>query len=349
MKVAVCQCSDPGPIESLAVMLRAAGYEPHLPDRRLIQFLRALGLDNVQTVETAMSREGVERPLDLPAASVETVEKCDLFVDIKAQRNAVRLWRRWPRLKNRLLWYRINGGEPAHVVNSKGDHGDEIHPPCPVLTANLWYATPGPWSGKAYACWPPFYRQGYYYPVHGRPDRADAYEAPLCLVHNLAGWGHGLFADPMRALGVKMYGNGSPDGLLQHSELPAKLSRALAYVHLKSNDAPGYALYEALSAACPVLVSKRLLDKCLMRDLFEPGVTCLQFDDAYLPEQLHHGHTEEDVRLASAQIAAHLQRLRDPAENRRIGLAGRERLLRVTWNDARDGDSLRAFMRGHYG
>lgn len=26
MKVAVCQCSDTGPLESLAVMLRAAGY-----------------------------------------------------------------------------------------------------------------------------------------------------------------------------------------------------------------------------------------------------------------------------------------------------------------------------------
>lgn len=336
MRIAVCQCADTGPLESLVVLLGAAGYQCHTLSDTLIGQLKRLGCDTVADISTTMRREGVERPMSLPVADASILQQADLYVDVKAQRNGPKVWEAWPRLRARTLWYRINGGEPTIVPGA----GDEINPICPILTPNLWYGTRGPWSERAYACCPPFYRFDEYYPRHGR---SIAYTAPLCLVHNLTGWGFGGWADGMRALGMQMHGNGSPDGLLPHATLRKRLASALAMVHLKTNDAPGYALYEALAAACPVLVSQRLILKCLMHDLFVDGETCLVYDRVE-PARVHHGHTPEEIVTGTAEVAVHLERLRDPAENARIGLAGRERLRELMWSEERDGDSVRQWF-----
>jgi hypothetical protein len=338
MKTAILQVADTGPLESLVWMLESAGYQCYTLSDKLINVLKGLGCDTVFKIEDLVNSGSYDKPFDLPIASVEMMKTVDLYVDVKAQRNAERVWSKWPRLKDKTMWYRINGGEPS----SSPKYGDEINIPCPILTPNLWYATEGPWSNKAYACWPPFYRFEHYLDCN---SRSEDYEDPLCLVHNFRGWGYHVMQEGMQHLGVKIYGDGSPDRAIPHNTLPNRLSKALAMVHLKSNDAPGYALYEALAAGCPVIVSERLLIKHLMRDLFIDGETCLVFDRVADESRVHHTHTEEEVTASVLEVKKHLEFLRTPENNKKIGEAGHQRLKEVMWNRERDSASLFRFMK----
>jgi hypothetical protein len=354
-KTAILQVADQGPLESLVVMLRSVGYECFLPSQSLRDELKRLcGRDGYVVSPTYLTHAmGYDRPMSLPEAGVADVADCALFVDVKAHRCYPHLVRAWSNLAGKVLWYRINGGRPEHVVKPDGeDCGDEADPPCPVLTPNQWYKDK--WfgipsddppdfcgaDGRAYACWPPFYR----FDEYARAEPIS--DTPVCLVHNLAGWGYGALVEPLRALGVRMYGAGSPDGLVQHGAVPKLLSSALAMVHLKSNDAPGYSILECLAAACPLVCTRRLIWRCRMNDLLVPGETCLVFD-----RETHDPLSEADVAECTREVREHLTRLADPEENRRVGEAGRQRLAEVMWSERKpeDVESLRAFMEKHFG
>ena len=180
IKHAICQVADTGPLESLAVMLRAVGVEPLIPTEQLKNELRRLGCDTVLDIAGLVSGMGYEHPFKMGTAGVADMARTDvLYIDVKGHRNGPKVWSKWPGLEKRTLWYRINGAQPEHVVNANGDHGDEINPPCPVLTPNQWYASclhctnhgtddglrPCPrcnGTGKdvrAYAFWPPFHAE----------------------------------------------------------------------------------------------------------------------------------------------------------------------------------------------
>lgn len=225
---------------------------------------------------------------------------------MKAHRNGPKLWQAFPALKERTLWYRINGGKPEHVINERGDHGDEINPPCPVLTPNQWYKDKSVMSrgglSNAYTCWPPFYRFDEYLDRYPRKPT----EPPLCLIHGIEGWGYRDLVEPMRKLGVGCYGVNAPDGLINHRDIPKRLSKALCMVHLKSSDAPGYALYEAMAAGCPIVCTRRLIWRCRMEELLIPGETCLVFD-----RETHEGLTKKDVEECLAEVGGHLRELRN--------------------------------------
>lgn len=361
-KLAILQVADTGPLESLVVMLQSAGYTCALPNDKLKRQLRDIGCDTVLDIESLVRGMGYEQPFALSEVGPESMNDAALYVDIKAHRNGPKVVSKWPKLEKRILWYRINGGKPEHVIKSDGtDCGDEVNPICPILTPNRWYAdkvvettteansewkthAPAPWLGKAYSCWPPFYRFSDYFDSHAR----EYYKAedPICLIHNLQGWGYGALIDNMRNFGVKCYGAGSPDGLINHAEIPRKLSTALAMVHLKSSDAPGYALYEGLAAACPLVVTRRLVWRNRMEDLFIPNETCLVFD-----RETHDHLSEEDVASCTLEVHQHLSTLSDTKENRRIGLAGYEKLKQIMWSDKRaeDVESLREFLDRHFG
>lgn len=358
-KTAVLQVADTGPLESLVVMLRAAGYDCLLPDARVRGALRAAGCDTVLDVEGLVRDWGYAPPFpDAPLghAGPDEVARCDLFVDVKAHRSLPKILSAFPTLKGRVLWYRINGGKPEHVVKDGVDYGDEADPPCPVLTPNRWYAetwlpneghfgnTPAPWADRAYSFWPPFVRAADY--SNPRPTRADQYRPPVCLTHNLAGWGYADLIEPVRRLGVRCHGVRSPDGLVPHARTPSLLRDALAFVHLKSSDAPGYALLEAVHAGCPVVAPRRLVWRNRTHDLFEEGVTYLAFD-----RETHDPLSPADVRECGREIGEALARLRDPAENRRVGDAARERLRWIAWDESRPADvaSLREFLGRHFG
>lgn len=368
MRTAILQVADQGPLESLAVMLRSAGYVCMTPGHDLREYLRTFG--GLVLAPSDLNRSmGYDLPFAMPVATFADLQRCDLYVDIKAHQIHDRLITAVPQIAGRVLWYRINGGKPEHVkrtaivasqetpyspvVQSEvvvEDCGDEVNPPCPVLTPNQWYKNSRTveafcdgtklehWQGKqsdrAYVCWPPFYRFADYTAVR------NPFDSPVCLIHNLNGWGYGRLIEPMRELGVRMLGRGSPDGLVEHRHVPQLLSTALAMVHLKSSDAPGYAIYEAMAAGCPIICTRRLIWRCRMQDLLEPGQTCLVFD-----RETHEGLTDADVAECTREVRDHLERLRDPAENQRIGENGRKRLLELQWNAARDGESLRNFLR----
>lgn len=365
---AILQVADTGPLESLVVMLRTVGIECYIPSDALKQRLRAAGCDTVLDIKNLVSGMGYDNPFAIPEAGPDMMLADDvLYVDVKAHRNGPRAWKVWPGLERRTLWYRINGGMPEHVINKNGDHGDEVNPPCPVITPNRWYnefadhlSTSGtvitikdhPWaplilSGRAYSFWPPFYRFDDY-PTERIHDwrLPRSYGAPICLVHGIEGWGYRDLIEPMRELGVRCHGVGAPDGLVNHREVPTLLSRVLAMVHLKSNDAPGYALYEALAAACPVICTRRIIWRCRMQDLLIPDETCLVFD-----RETHDSLTKDDVAACVAEVSGHLDALRNADVNRRIGEAGRAKLKQVMWSADKPNDvgSLAAFVERNFG
>lgn len=350
-RIAIINCPDTGPLESLVVMLRSAGYACLYPNKELRSQLRSTGHDYVLEPQDLVDRMGYERPFVLTQASPRHMEHCDLYVDIKAHKFYPHLVKRWPRLEHRVLWYRINGGKPEHVVNTRGDHGDEVNPPCPVLTPNQWYKVQNSCdtglfqvtdAARFYTCWPPFYRFTDYYDLH---HRGGSKHPPVCLIHNVQGWGYQDLVPNMRALGVRVYGQGSPNGLVQHDQVPILLRSALAMVHLKSSDAPGYAIYECLAAACPLICTRRLIWRCRMQDLLVPNETCMVFD-----RETHDGLTAQDVVECTAEVQAHLELLTNPNESARIGKAGYNRLRQVMWSEHRqqDVESLRDFFTRNF-
>lgn len=366
-RTALLQVADVGPLESLVLMLRSVGYTCVLPNPQCLSELRGQGLDTVLSVHDLI-RSGSYDPVRPPIGPLEEVgpealRTCALYVDVKAHRNGPKLWKRYPRLADRTLWYRINGCQPEHVINARGDHGNEINPPCPVLTPNLWYGSKywcpdckwveptsqllvsdrkcvntgcrkelqiTPWYDKAYACWPPFVRFSEYYVSYGRAS--TGYDPPLCLVHNLQGWGYGALVEPFREqFNLRCYGGGNPDGDLAHSEVPKRLAKALCMIHLKSSDSPGYALYEAMAAACPLIVTRRLIWRNRMEDMLVPGETCLVFD-----RETHEGLSAQDVAECIREVKDNLIALRDLSINRRIGLAAKDRLKSLMWTADND-------------
>jgi hypothetical protein len=365
-KLAIIQCADAGPLESLVDMLESVGYECRIPDDALrAELKKCYGGEGLVLSPKDLTRGAGYDPVSVPEVGPAGMHACNLFVDVKAHQVCCRVEDRWPWLRGNVLWYRINGGEPEHCVNQRGDHGNEVEPPCPVLTPNQWYGVQDHecdpavknrrWRGltpagleNSYCCWPPFVRRQDYYNCNARPydvGREDMYTDPVCLVHNFQGWGYGPLLPAMRKLGVRVYGQGSPDGLIQHRDVPGVLSRALAMVHLKSSDAPGYAIYECLAAGCPLVCTQKLLWKCNMEALLEPCVTCLTFD-----RPTHDPFTDKDLRDCEFSVGAHLRLLADKAMNKYVGDRGRRRLDEVLWSKdrPRDVDSLRAFMARHF-
>ena len=372
-KLAILQMADTPQIESTAVMLRYAGYEVKVCGGRLRDELKRVGCDTVLSVESMVAMGYDELDPSIARAQLEEMDSCDLFVEIKV-RNLERIWSRWPRLRNRAAWWRVNGAQPE--ICAKG--GDEVNFPCPIITACLWYGTqryrrePGKTSsqgqslaeheagrpvtiekiletharakiganGLAYTFWPPYPRSDQYLSI----DRGNlsTYDAPYCLCHNVQAWGYGEIVVPCVKEGMRFYGNGSPHGQISHSLVPRIASEALALVHLKSVDCPGWALYEALLAGCPVVVGRLLNSRMLAYDLLSGGDTCLEFG---VPASLEYGRGDPDLEKCLRDIKEALVQLHSPKENQRIGENGRRRLKELMWTPARDGDSFNLFMK----
>lgn len=326
--LAILQVADQGPLESLLPMLNQASYECALPNDSLVDELKRIGCDTVLTPRQLHQDMGYDWPSIGLTASPSAMENAELYVDVKAHRNGPKVVEKWPNLKGKVLWYRINGGEPEHVVKGDVDHGDEINPGCPILTPNAWYRG----RDDSYVMWPAFARKNDY-------KRISSDGPPVCLIHSLHGWGHRDIAEHLQGE-VKMYGVRSPDGLIPHSKVPELLGNALAMVHLKSNDCPGYALYEAIYSRCPVIISRNLIWRMNQSDLWQEGATCLCFD-----ESGHQGRTAKETRFCVAEIKDHLAKLRrNPVLGTMIAKCAFDRLERMAWDEREDGLHFKAWM-----
>lgn len=348
MKTAVCQVGHPGSLDSLAMMLRAVDYKVKVPGDRLMDALKHVGCDTIVSAAN-MAGGWNGRLLTAPheeATVADMLSRETVYVDTKAHRNGPKVVSRWPSLSGRVLWYRINGARPCHVPGK----GDELNPGCPVLTPDPWYSelgrgyVPDATLARSYSMWPPYAR----WDEHQRP-RQRSFAPPVCLTHALDGWGYGDVGRLLaKSVGLKRYGGyGSPDGIYPMKDVPMLLSSAVCLLHLKSQDCPGYSLYEALASACPVVVSRMLIDWCMMHSLFEEGVTCLCYDRGVADGGAKDGQCLPiDAKECAREAAERVAELRDPATNRRIGEAGRERLRQLMWSrDARSStESLTEFM-----
>jgi len=344
---AMLQVADCGPLESLATMFRAIGWDCFVPDAGLRARLVAAGCDTVLDPEFLFREMGYDRPRGVQQSG--DLDSMDLYVDVKAQRNAEKAWKLHRRFEGRTIWYRINGGLPE--ITPQG--GDELNFNFPIITPNRYYLDSptayknhvgsrrdANWGGLAYVMWPPFARASDY---SVRAPNYDGYCNPVCLIHNVTGWGYSDLVEPLRreARLLCFGSHGSPDGLIPHSGVPGLLAAALCMVHLKSNDCPGYALYEALHAGCPLIVPRRLIKRMRMADLLVEGATCLCFDI----EGDERGCGALDVAACVAEVRAATKQLMDSAENERIGNAGKRALAELIWNPERDAESFKAFLR----
>lgn len=373
MKLAILQMADTPQIESTAFMLRQVGYEVKVCGRELRSELVRAGCDTVLSVASMVDLGYDELDPRIGEASLRDMERADLFVEIKV-RNVPKIVAHWPRLAKRIAWWRVNGAQPE--ICPKG--GDEVHVPCPVITACLWYlldptamltsyrkwfgrptheltsypdAPAGDfWGGMAYTFWPPYPRSREYDLVdRGELSLASKhpYDAPYCLAHSGRAWGYGSIVDRcVERVNLQFYGNNSPRGQISHRRVVELTSRALCMVHLKSVDCPGWALYEAMLSGCPVVTGRLLNSRMLAYPLLEHGKTCYEFGGP-ATEEFGRGDMRDEHCLAEIKYA--VDALSNPEENRRIGDAGRERLNRLMWRPDRDGEEFGLFMHKHYG
>lgn len=378
-RLAIIQNGDTPQLESTAVMLRAAGYDDvRYCGTALRNELQRAGCDTVLAVQQmyALGYDTVEG--SIREAMPSDMHRADLFCEIKV-RNIPRITERWPRLRGRMVYLRVNGAEPE--ICPRG--GDEVNLPCPVVTACLWYGHPryrqtgdqaetrsaenhrmgepitlddlhaehaalvlGDSGGLAYTFWPPYPRSAEYDQIDR--SKLDHYDAPYSLCHSTSAWGYGPIVDECARMGVRCFGNRSPAGQISHRQVAAVTRTALCLVHLKSVDCPGWALYEALLSGCPVVTGRLLNSRMLAYDLLQHGQTCYEFG---VPASYRYGRGDMAYEQCLADIREALERLADPAENRRIGEAGRERLNHLMWSAGRPSDlaSWQAFMRRHFG
>jgi hypothetical protein len=97
----------------------------------------------------------------------------------------------------------------------------------------------------------------------------------------------------------------------------------------------GYATVEALASEVPFVCTSFYISETRLGQLVEPDRTCCVFDP----------HSQAKAQLDLEAILRHLS---NPDVNRRVGQAGRQRLLEVMWNADRDLAGFKGFLERNF-
>lgn len=246
---------------------------------------------------------------------VDRADEGEIHVEVKPELLAGK--------KNPILFF-LNGGLPE----AESDY--------PTITANFNMK-------NAFTCyWPYVNRLGL------KPrKRLKTYDKPIDLCHGGFGWGFARYYKPLMGE-VDFWGFNAPLGALPQAAVGVKLSSALCLLHLKSNDAPGFALYEAFASATPVIVSQYFVETTKYHDLFIDGETCLIFGKDCVG--WHTKHASEEPREVYDEIITEIrgmmERLKNPEENYRIGMNGLFEWFKLTRWTKEKRDALRKYLEG---
>lgn len=217
------------------------------------------------------------------------------------------------------LLFLINGGS-----RGKNDFG------VPTVTSNFWFE-------KAFRVYVPWYNR-----FNIRPrGKLNEYEKPMGLLHGGYGWGFSRYFPRLRDY-IDVWGHRSPNGILPQIAVKDKLAKTLAFVHLKSQDAPGYALYEAFASAVPIIVPRFFVKNTMFHDLFIDGETCFMFDN---DDAAARDETSEQRQRVVDQIKEIIERLKDPEENYRIGVNGLFKWHELTRWTSKKRDNFAAYLK----
>ena len=313
---------------AMAEMLSAIGYQPYGIGGNIVRKLN--------TMKPQVSSKLEPRTGDL--------KDCDLFVVVKHYMiNQVLTM--FPFLKDKLLWFDINGGVPDQHIKANSYKTYPSLVPAPYASANKRYTDSSEYnvSGPRYICYPPLHRSQKQAAL--RQPRVINGNA-ICLVHNPYKWGYGWIVDPLRRRGVRFYGSHkAPMGLLPQGDVLRFLSGSLCYVHAKSHDCPGYSLYQSMLVGCPVIVTSEFVKFTRFTDLYVHEETCLIAEDSLDPDL-----SKRALKL-TRQFVDLIDSLKDPVRNKKLGEAGRDRLLSLMWSPDRksDVDSFRTFINNNFG
>jgi len=176
-------------------------------------------------------------------------------------------------------------------------------------------------------------------------EKLKEFEKPIGFLHGGYGWGFARYFPALES-SVDIYGWRSPEGLIPQFTVRDKLAKAKCFVHLKSNDAPGYALYEAFASGVPIIVPQYFINATRFQDMFIDGETCLVFGkDAESLRDDTTRETKEHYDKIINEIKDHIKRLSDPDENYRIGINGLFNWKKLTRWTSEKANKLKSYLK----
>lgn len=317
---------DTHPANSLALMLRSIGYEPYMLSDRAMDALEKQGY-------SGGVRRGLLKDMGYLEPNMPYTDEVegDLFIDLKIQDVQSFLNVR-PDFEGKAMVYLINGGWDGYE-----DYGRFF----PTITNNFWV------QGNAFHVWSPLDNV-----LNLAPRETPGKEPPMGLLHNAWNWGFGSILDQVVKLtGLRVYGAyRSPMGVIRNDRVGEYLSKSLCFIHMKANDCPGWATYEAFATATPLVITKLFVTRMKFGELYEDGETCLMwgktsFEQDPKDERIIKEFIDREAPRMVEEICEAVEKLKDPEYNRKIGMQGYERWKKLTaWAPAKV-DQFRNFFK----
>jgi len=322
---AVLTGMDTKPAMSLALMLESIGYEVFMLTDSAMKNYHKKGYTG--GVEAALLKNMGYAVADIkPTESVEG----DIFFDLKLK-DLQSMLKIHPELNGAL--YVINGGWDDYE-----DYGNYF----PTITNNFWIK-------NAFHV---------YSPMVGKPMKVKdkpGTEPPIDLLHNAYNWGFGTYLDDIIAkTGLRVFGSyGSPMGLIHNDDVEEYLHKTIAFVHIKSSDCPGWALWEAFATGTPVVVPSLFIKRMHFEDLYIDGETCVTWGDNLFEDILHEPgifkeFIDREMPKAIEELTQKVEKLKDPEYNTKIGMGGHKKWKELTeWTEAKQ-QALKDYLNNYH-